>query len=245
MIDTVVNREHEALRDQAVEVISVMTEGERESSAVHGTAIAALLVGNEESRTPGLLPNATLIAVEAFHRDGANDAADVFKIVRGLDELGAHGVHVVNMSFAGPANAVLERVVEQTVDSGMILVSAAGNAGPHAELAYPGAYPDVIAVTAIDRSQRVYRQAGRGDHIAFSAPGVRIWTAASVSGGRYRSGTSYAVPFVTASVAGTFAGGSDQTSADVLAALTARVVDLGEAGRDPVFGWGLITGPGC
>ena len=190
MIDTVVNREHEALLDQDVEIVGVLSDGDLSSAAVHGTAIAALLVGDGDTRTPGLLPNASLVAVEAFHRDDWGDAADVFKITRGLDALSSRGIRVINISFAGPANEVLERSVALAADRGSIMLAAAGNVGPAAPPAYPGAYPEVVAVTAVDRSQRVYRQAGRGGHIAFAAPGVQIWTAASVSGGRFRSGTS-------------------------------------------------------
>jgi hypothetical protein len=245
MIDTLVNTEHEALREQAIEVVTVLAEGDRTSAAVHGTAIAALLVGDETSRTPGLLPNASLVAVEAFHRDGSGDAADVFKVVRGLDALDERGVRVVNLSFAGPPNAVLEQAVRQAGKGEAILVAAAGNTGPAAAPAYPGAYPGVIAVTAVDRNRRVYRQAGRGDHIAFAAPGVQIWTAASISGGRFRSGTSYAVPFVSATIAALLARDAGKTPADILDALAGQSDDLGEVGRDPVFGWGLVKAGFC
>jgi subtilisin family serine protease len=245
MIDTAVNPDHEALRAQAVEIVSVMSEGDRASAASHGTAIAALLVGDDASRTPGLLPGARLIAVEAFHRDRAGDASDAYKLVRALDALNARGIRVVNMSFAGPANLPLERAVSRAGEEGMILVAAAGNRGANAPPAYPAAYPSVIAVTAVDRTGKIFRQAGQGEHIAFAAPGVRLWTAASVSGGRYRSGTSYAVPFVAAAAAAALAATPGRTAAGVVEALSALSDDLGEAGRDPVFGWGLVKAASC
>ena len=55
-IGTTVNTEHEALRDRSIEVLPLVVEGETPATAVHGTAIAALLVGDDGSRTPGLLP---------------------------------------------------------------------------------------------------------------------------------------------------------------------------------------------
>lgn len=245
MIDTAVNAGHEALAGQDVEIVSVMAPGEAGSGAMHGTAIAALLVGDAGSRTPGLLPQAGLVAVEAFHRDAAGDAADVYKIVRSLDALGRRDVRIVNLSFAGPANAVLEHAVAHALESGMILVAAAGNGGMRAEPAFPGAFPGVIAVTAVDREREPYRHAGRGLHIAFAAPGVGVWTAASIEGGRFRSGTSYAVPFVSAAVAATLARDPRATAASVIDGLAAASADLGEVGRDPVFGWGLVTAPDC
>jgi hypothetical protein len=245
MIDTTVNTKHEALRGQAIEVVSVLAEGEKESSAVHGTAIAALLVGDEGSRTPGLLPDASLVVMEAFHRDAGGDAADVYKIVRAIDELAARRIGVVNLSFAGPPNEVLARAVAAAEARDMILVAAAGNNGPNAEPLFPAAYDKVIAVTAVDRDGSIYRQAGHGKHIAFAAPGVSLWTAASVSGGRYRSGTSYAVPFVSAAFAAALSGDPDATPASLTKALVESSQDLGEAGRDPVFGWGLIRAKPC
>ena len=260
MIDTDVNEEHEAFYGQSLEVVSVLAEDERKSSAVHGTAVAALLVGSEASRTPGLLPKAHLVAVEAFHRDQAGDASDAYKIVLGIDALVRRDVGIVNMSFGGPPNAVLAGSISAAAARGMVVVAAAGNRGPKGDPVYPGAYPDVIAVTAVDRSQRVYRQAGQGDHIDFAAPGVRLWTAASISGGRFRTGTSYAVPFVTAAVSASIAGAgaAPQTVAHrpdgeepaqgpeaVIEQLSEAAVDVGEPGRDPVFGWGIVHAPAC
>jgi subtilisin family serine protease len=123
----------------------------------------------------------------------------------------------------------------------MVIVAAAGNGGPKAAPAYPAAYADVIAVTAVDRSKRAYRRAGRGEHIDLAAPGVQVWTAASISGGRPKTGTSFAAPFVTAAVSLLKAANDNASSADILAALGRSAEDLGEPGKDPVFGWGLIN----
>ena len=80
-------------------------------------------------------------------------------------------------------------------------------------------------------------RAVRGNHIAFAAPGVGL-----PAPGRNAtlSGTSYAVPFVTAAFA--IAMMTEQADA-ALARLAASAVDLGAPGRDPVFGWGLIKQP--
>ena len=62
MIDTSINRNHEALAGIDIEVISVVDEGRRPASPQHGTAIAVLLAGRSDSRTPGLLEGASVIA---------------------------------------------------------------------------------------------------------------------------------------------------------------------------------------
>jgi subtilisin family serine protease len=211
----------------------------------HGTAVAALLVGNQSGRSPGLLPEAELIAVDTFHRLGRHgDVSDAYSIVKALDYLESRKVEIVNLSLAGPANALLERAVKSLTDKGVILVAAAGNDGPKAKPVYPAAYPDVVAVTAVDRQKRPYRRAARGPHIDLAAPGVNVWIAASVKGAKPRSGTSFAAPFVTAAIA--LAKKSDPVSEKeaALFRLTSAAEDLGEPGRDDIFGWGLLNPAG-
>lgn len=244
MIDTSVNRDHAALADVAIETFPVIAEGRQPGGAVHGTAVAILMAGRADTRTPGLLSGARIVAAEAFHRDsGGNDAADTFDVVRALDEMLTRDIGVVNLSFTGPDNAVLKAIVDAALAKDMVLVAAAGNAGPNADPLFPAAYEGVVAVTAVDSRSRVYRRANAGEHVDFAAPGVQLWTAASVSGGRYRSGTSYAAPFVSAALAAARASAPDAPSGDLIEALAQGAVDLGDPGRDATFGWGLVQAP--
>jgi subtilisin family serine protease len=150
------------------------------------------------------------------------------------------------MSLAGPANALLQRAVESAAAADVLMVAAAGNEGPRAGAVYPAAYPSVLAVTGVDRSRRAYRRAGQGEHIDISAPGVDVWTAASVSGARPRTGTSYAAPFVAAAAALWLARNAGARPDAVVASLTSTAEDLGDPGKDKVFGWGLLRpGPLC
>jgi len=245
MVDTSVNVSHEALRGMDVETVPAISAGRRPASSVHGTAIAILLTGRRDARTPGLLDGARVIAAEAFHRDArGQDAADAFDIARAIDLLISKNARVINLSFAGPANNILRQVVDAARGRDVIIVAAAGNAGPRAEPLYPAAYESVVAVTAVDRDSRVYRQANSGTHIDFAAPGVRLWTAASRSGGRYRSGTSYAAPFVSAAFATARARMPDKNATDLIAEIAEQAIDLGPSGRDDTFGWGLVRADG-
>jgi Subtilase family len=240
MIDTAVNGTHPALRGSRLDIVRGASSGRRRSSAAHGTAIAALLVGRADSAAPGLLPQARLVAVDAFHADGRGDAADAFDLVRAIGFLVGRNVGVINMSFSGAANDVLERAVLAAAGRGVALVAAAGNDGPRARPLYPAAYDRVVAVTAVDRQSRIYPRASRGRHISFAAPGVRLWTVAAAGGGRLRSGTSYAAPFVTAAIAAARAAAPDRPLDAILAQLAENAVDLGPSGRDDTFGWGLV-----
>jgi len=241
MIDTGINRDHETFAGAELEVVRLGSDDLVPSRALHGTAVASLLVGDPDTRSPGLIPGAKLIAVDAFSRAGRDERADVFTLLEGLDLLADAGVSIINLSLAGPPNSVLEQAVARLVnDADIALIAAVGNNGPSAGPAYPAAYPDVIAVTAVDRNRNVYRRAVTGAHVDIAAPGVDVWTAASVSGARTKTGTSFAVPFVTAATAILRQSQPDLAAVDVRDALRSRAEDIGDPGPDSVYGAGLV-----
>lgn len=242
IIDTGLNEAHETFSDASMAVHRLTPDKAAPSRAVHGTAVAALLVGGQDSRSPGLVPAAPVIAVDVFHRKGGDERADAFSLIEGIFYLAGQGVDVVNLSLSGPENTELEQAMtalDQTHN--IIAIAATGNDGARTGPRYPAAYDQVIAVTAVDRNRRVYRRAGGGAHVDFAAPGVDVWTAASVSGARGKTGTSFAVPFVSAVVAALRGQNPDLTAAEARAILARDAVDLGRPGRDDTYGHGLIS----
>ncbi|UVC11913.1 S8 family serine peptidase [Rhizobium sp. TH2] len=235
LIDTQINTAHPSLAASRITSMPLI-EGEAErSGAKHGTAVAALLVGKGD--VTGLLPGWELIAVDAFRK---GDIAAGLDLVRAIDILASREIGVINMSLSGPDNALLHKVIADAQAREIVLVAAAGNDGPRAKPVYPAAYPNVIAVTAVDHNKRIYRRAAQGGHIDIAAPGVNVWTAASVSGQRPRNGTSFAAPFVTAAVALIKANNPGFSNEEVRIVLENQTDDLGTPGRDDVFGWGLL-----
>jgi subtilisin family serine protease len=246
VIDTGINPNHETFASARLEVHKLTPGTLDPSRAIHGTAVTALLIGDQRSRSPGLLPGARVVAVDAFHTEAGDERADVYTLVAALDFLAAKGIRVVNLSLAGPPNAVLEETVARLVERDILLVAATGNGGPMADPVYPAAYPGVLGVTAVDVAGNVYRRAGRGPHVDLAAPGVEIWTAASVRGARPKTGTSFAAPFVSAAAAAILAAEPDLTADQVASRLTSSARDLGDPGQDEVFGYGLVQAvPAC
>ncbi|QRM30227.1 S8 family serine peptidase [Microvirga sp. VF16] len=241
LIDTGINRDHESLKGQSIEVLSGLELHGNPSQPDHGTAMAAILVGRSESSTPGLLPGARLLAVDAFYRNGGTaDRTDVITLVRALEVLAERNVRVVNMSLSGSPNEVLKRAIASAQAKGMIIVAAAGNNGAGAEPSYPAAYPGVIAVTAVDKNLTIYSRATQGEYIDMAAPGVDLWVASAGGGGTIKSGTSYAVPFISAAAAILTASSSTVNATDLQAALESSTLDLGAPGRDKTYGYGLL-----
>ncbi|MBM1172665.1 S8 family serine peptidase [Microvirga arabica] len=240
VIDTGINVDHDALKDQAIEIVAPPARRTVASLQDHGTAVAALLVGRSGSSAPGLLPGARLVAVDAFYRDGGTaDRTDVTSLVTAIEALAERGVRVINMSLSGPANEVLQRAIAAAQAKGIVIVAAAGNNGAGADPSYPAAYPGVVAVTAVDHELNVYRRATQGPYVDLAAPGVNVWVASADGRGSLRTGTSYAVPFVSAA-AGMLAANPALDAKALQTRLEAYTRDLGKPGRDPVFGLGLI-----
>ena len=241
LIDTGIDRDHEALQGQSIDVLPMPQSRGAPSQRDHGTAVAALLVGRSDSNAPGLLPQANLVAVDAFYRDGGTaDRTDVTTLVVALEALAERSVRIVNLSLSGPPNEVLKRAIASAQEKGMLIVAAAGNNGPGAAPSYPAAYPGVIAVTAVDRNLAIYSRATQGEYIDLAAPGVNLWVAAPGGGGTAKSGTSYAVPFISAAAAILRASDALPDAASVQTTLEGRTLDLGKPGRDRTFGFGLL-----
>jgi subtilisin family serine protease len=179
-----------------------------------------------------------------FGPDADNQlSADAIALAGGLDWLARRNVEVVNLSLSGEPNALVEIAIGRLSKRGVIFIAAVGNGGKAAAPGFPASLPDVIGVTAVDSDGVLYKNAPRGGEIDFAAPGVRIWSpSGGAAAGRYFSGTSFAAPFVTAAVALALQDGPRDGTA--LAQQLGRAArDLGDPGKDPAFGWGLIAAP--
>ena len=233
MIDSAVMAEHIALRDSSVVARDfVAHEGRRPLN--HGTAVASLIARSAGS-------GIEILSASVFFQTGNYaPGATTESLVAALEWLAAERVDAVNMSLAGPSNAILETAVEAALQDGLPIVAAVGNNGPSGEPLYPAAYADVIGVTAVDRDRKVFLYANRGDHVDYAALGVHVKVADSEGTWRVESGTSMASPHVSVLVARTMSAGP-MTLEVLLAALTASAEDLGKDGFDSTFGHGLIT----
>ncbi len=242
VIDTGFDLKHPAFKGQKIAQKAFLPAGKSPASVWHGTGVLALLAGRPDSGTPGLVPDATYHAASIFYADdGGDPVTDTVSFMKALDWMSDSGVRLVNMSFSGPRDELVQRKIEILSARGLVFTAAAGNEGPAAEPAYPAAYPQVIAVTAVTKDLRNYPYANRGAHIDVAAPGVDIWTAWPEAQEGYRSGTSFAAPFVAGVLAvyppDVLRGSKDSLLEHV------NVTDLGPPGRDPIYGRGLLQAP--
>ena len=203
----------------------------------HGTAIAALIAAH--GKLMGAAPDAKLLAVRAFDPDGKGAQGTTFNIMKGLDWAVANGARVINMSFAGPADPGIHRGLEAAHKKGIVLIAAAGNAGPKSPPLYPAADPNVIAVSATDANDKLFAASNRGRYITVAAPGDQILVATPF-GYEVSSGTSYSAAEVSGVAALLLQRDPRLTPDKVRRILQETAKDLGPKGHDKEFGAGLV-----
>ncbi len=203
----------------------------------HGTAMAGAIAAH--GKLLGIAPDAELLAARAF--DDAPGAArgTSFAIYKSLQWAADSGARVVNMSFAGPADPLLHRFLAAAYQRDMVLIAAAGNAGPGSAPLYPAADPDVIAVTATDSDDGLYKMANRGQYIALAAPGVEVLVIAPRRSYQITTGTSVAAAHVSGIAALLLERRASLTPADVRRILMASARPLGSSSQSADFGAGL------
>ncbi len=235
VIDTGIDRTHPELAGAILASFDAI--GAQEPPDAHGTAIAGAIVAH--GRLVGVAPGVRLLAIRAFSTVGPDAEATTLTIVRSIEWAVAHGARVINMSFAGAHDPLIARALADARRHGIVLVAAAGNAGPSSPPLYPAADANVIAVSATDIDDHLLDVANRGRQIALAAPGVDVLLPAPHARYQIATGTSFAAAHVAGIAALMLAKNPRLSPDEVRAGLTATARDLGPKGRDDMFGAGL------
>jgi subtilisin family serine protease len=237
VVDTGIDRSHPELEAAVVAAYDAIGES-RSIAEGHGTAIAGVLAGRRLLK--GMAPESNILAIRAFaaSRTGTPES-NTLVLVKAIEWAFANGARLFNMSFAGPKDPLLEKLIEAAENRGGIFVAAAGNGGPSAPPAYPAAYSSVIAVTATDSSDRLYALANRGAYITIAAPGVDILAPALKGSYALITGTSIAAAHVSGIVALLLERHPELTAVQVRAILCGSARNLGAREDTKDFGAGL------
>ncbi len=204
----------------------------------HGTAIAGLIAG--KGKVKGVAPLSNLLAVRAFymHPVYKRPVTSSAILLRALDWSFVNKARIFNLSFAGPYDPLVKAALTSASNKGVILVAAAGNGGSKAAPAYPAAYENVIAITALDHKDKLYAHANRGNYLTVAAPGVDVLVPTLKRGYRYSSGTSLAAAHISGLVALLLERHPEASAKQILDAIRNSAHDLGPKGHDVQFGAG-------
>lgn len=237
VIDSEADKQHTELQGQISEQFNAVGEAEKAHS--HGTAMVGAI--SSRDRLLGVAPGAKILAVRAFSESQQSAEGTTYNILKSIDWAVSQGARVINMSFAGPRDPSLERTLKKAYDQGVVLIAAAGNAGPKSPPLYPGADPSVIAVTATDVGDRGFKMANQGPYVSVASPGVDVLAPAPQESYQMSTGTSIATAHVSGVVALMLERDPTLKPADVRRILEATATDLGPKGKDTQFGWGLVN----
>lgn len=240
LVDLGIDTDHPALLKARITARNFIDEGNTIPSS-HGTAVASLLVGQYEL-FKGSSSGAELLAADVF--GDSDDGGSVEAIVGALDWLASERTPVIAMPLAGPPNLLLEMALERLAARGVLIVAPVGNNGPTEPVAFPAAYPFIVAVTATDSNGHVFLTAHRGPEVMLSAVGVGLPAAADPNLLVTVEGTSFAVPEVAARLLRLHGMPDKDSASTALERLAAAARDLGAPGRDPVYGEGWVSYPG-
>lgn len=242
VVDTGYDATHPAFRGRSIIAKKPIETGRQKGPDWHGTGVLALLAGDASSQTPGLLPESKFLVADIFYADeNGLPVSDTASLLEALEWLNKNGAQIVNLSLSGPPDGLLQKEIDALSAKGMMFVAAVGNDGPAAPPNYPAAYPNVIAVTAVNHDLKVYRYANRGTHVDYAAPGVDIWTALPDGRAVYHSGTSFAVPYATAVLATYYGSLAVKSKSHFVE--KALVTALGQPAKNPIYGRGLLMAP--
>jgi serine protease len=233
-----------------------------------GTIAAAT---NNGEGCAGVAPGAKIMPVRVLGRGGgrSEDAIEGILYAAGLEndsgQVPPRRADIISMSLGGLGRSVLmENAVAQARAAGVIVIAAAGNSDMDATLFSPAGEPGVVTVAAVDRQKEKTSYSNYGSVVEVAAPGgvssdqnfdgvpdnvySLVWEDEGQTLYKGLSGTSMACPHVAGVAALMKAAYPEMTPqefdsfiAGSLPDVEPIVEDIGDEGRDELYGYGLIN----
>lgn len=209
VIDTGIDKTHPDLKDQIIGGEDFTNTGDFQDDNGHGTHVCGtILAALNNYGVVGVAPRAKVLALKVLDQSGRGDIKWINAAIEyAINWEGSNGekVSVISMSLGGPEEEEEHRLIQKAVQNNILVVCAAGNSGDGREdtdeMDYPGAYPEVVQVGAVDLEKNLADFSNTNDEIDLVAPGVEIFS--TYIGGKFAklSGTSMATPHVSGAAA--------------------------------------------
>ena len=229
-----------------------------ESHGTHVTGTVAQSTNNNFG-VAGIAFNTTIMPIKILDGNGSG----LFDVIAdGIIFATDQGADIINMSLGSTFNApVMENAVQHAFDNGVTVVVSAGNSALSGNpVNYPAAYDAyVIAVGATRYDETRSSYSSTGSYVDIAAPGgdtsidqnedgfadgvlQQTFTTNDPSDFFYFffQGTSMASPHIAGVAALLLAKNPSLTPSEIRTAIESTAEDLGTAGRDDEYGWGLV-----
>jgi type VII secretion-associated serine protease mycosin len=245
VVDTGVREDHEDLGATVLPGIDYVHSGNGwDDENGHGTHVAGIIAAAASNGRgiAGGAPGVKILPVRVLDEHGAGYSSNV---AAGIIWATDHGARIINLSLGGTTPSDGTRAAIQYANSkGALVLAAAGNDAQHGNRPlYPGAFPETVAVAAVDQNLHRADFSNYGSYVDIAAPGVSILSTYSLSRTAYAdmSGTSMATPYASATAALVVAANPKLSANGIRNALQHSAIDLGTPGPDVSFGSGLIN----
>ena len=197
------------------------------STKTHGTAVATIVAGNTNNSV-------------GLSSIGYNTTLNLYRMnYNEMLTASYNGARVINLSWTSGClfNTYAQQAIDEVYNNGTFIVASAGNGttcgGPNS-LVYPAAYNHVFAVTSVGSQDNIEKTIGNpntrhqtNSSVDICAPGHNVPLTAAPGWYLNSSGTSFAAPYVTGTVALMLAVKSDLTNDEIdsILRLTATNID--------------------
>nr|WP_321293826.1 S8 family serine peptidase [uncultured Trichococcus sp.] len=233
----------------------------------HGTHVAGILAAaSNDFGVVGVAPNAQIVALRVLDNNGEGTASTIIEALQWIQNYNAahpdSPIRITNNSYGtGSNSSQLEAAFDVLASSGVLHIGSAGNEGSAAgngnNVGYPARYGSVVAVAALDKNNLRASFSSTGSDVEIAAPGVAVlstwkdgvnllgpqpFSFAGYAGEYFieANGTSMASPHVAGVAALLMAADPSYTAEAVRNKMNETALDLGDAGKDKLYGYGLV-----
>ncbi len=245
ILDTGVDLLHPDLQANIVKGKNFTTENPADyiDRQGHGTHCAGVVAGVDNGiGVVGVAPSAKLYIAKVLGDDGRGSIQPIIDAIYWAIE---QEVDIISLSLGAssdPGPSLHEAIIKAR-EAGIVIVAASGN--ENTNVSYPAVYDEVISVGAVDQTFGRADFSNYGQELDVVAPGVDILSTYIKNGYATLSGTSMATPLVAGVVALVQAYARQNnlkaTPEKIVELINERSIDMGDQGRDDMFGNGLIN----
>ncbi len=219
----------------------------------HGTHVAGTIAATTgNGKGVAGMSQATILPYKVLGPLLITCAGSTDGIAQAIYDATEAGAHIISMSLGGGGTETFHESIQHAWSEGVTIVAAAGNSGSDGSVLYPAAYPEVIAVSALDESGGLASYSSYGPEVEISAPGSNVLSTIDDSDSAYRtmSGTSMATPHVAGALALALSCAPHLENEALRQLLHETAEDKGPSGWDKKFGHGLarvdqLVGAAC
>lgn len=213
---------------------------------IHGTFISGLIAADDDNNlSVGVAPNVRIMALRFLNdnlRWVSQDWPMFIEAINYAIDNEADIIHLSLQAYGIPPSSFYD-VIRKAYQNGIPIVSVTGNIlfGEY-NVKYPGNYTEVIAVSSTNKSREIADLSCYGTENEICAPGEDIYSIEPdndklVLG----SGTSFAAPLVSGAIALMLSLNENLSIEMIRHILHETSTDLGQAGKDDLYGYGLLN----